>query len=260
MALRTVRRRAPHLLAAITALSLLTSCTVNGVGSPDIPAVSVAPGGPDSVGAPSEQRALSLGKLLATLDVDAATAALATLTVVSEQPHGYDRDAFGPAWSDVDGNGCNQRDDVLVRDASSGTVRTQAQGDCAHDVVAGQWLDPYTGAVLTFTNLKDPEQAQAIPIDHVVPLAEAHRSGAHAWSAGRREQFANDTANLVAVGGAANAAKSDADPAGWLPPEPVRCAYARVWVDVKARWVLTVDPAEGAALSAVLDGCSTDGG
>ena len=30
----------------------------------------------------------------------------------------YDRDAFGSPWADTDGDGCNQRDDVLLRDAS----------------------------------------------------------------------------------------------------------------------------------------------
>jgi hypothetical protein len=29
---------------------------------------------------------------------------------------GYDRDQFGPAWKDVDRNGCDQRNDVLTRD------------------------------------------------------------------------------------------------------------------------------------------------
>ena len=68
---------------------------------------------------------------------------------------GYFRDAFGRAWADVDGDGCNQRDDVLLRDAVSGSVRVQRQGRCDHDVLAGTWVDPYTGARLRFTDLKD---------------------------------------------------------------------------------------------------------
>jgi hypothetical protein len=28
---------------------------------------------------------------------------------------GYDRDQFGPAWKDVDYNGCDQRNDVLAQ-------------------------------------------------------------------------------------------------------------------------------------------------
>lgn len=54
----------------------------------------------------------------------------------------YLRDAFGSAWADVDGNGCNQRDDVLLRDSTPDTTRTAPQGACDHDVLAGTWVDP----------------------------------------------------------------------------------------------------------------------
>ena len=75
---------------------------------------------------------------------------------------GYSRDAFGQAWKDIDDNGCNQRDDVLLRDAVPGSTQVQQQGPCDHDVLAGTWLDPYSGARLVFTDLKDLRQAQAI--------------------------------------------------------------------------------------------------
>ena len=91
---------------------------------------------------------------------------------------GYDRDAFGSDWIDTDGNGCNQRDDVLLRDAVPGTTTVGRQDGCDHDVLAGTWHDPYTGRTLRFTDLKDLGQAEAIQIDHVVPLAEAWVSGA----------------------------------------------------------------------------------
>src|SRR5690606_10803481 len=104
----------------------------------------------------------------------------------------YSRAAFGTAWKDTDGNGCNQRDDVLLRDAVPGSTVVQVQHSCPHDVLAGTWIDPYSGKNLVFDDLKDPRQAQAIQIDHVVPLAEAWLSGAHAWTAERRVQFAND--------------------------------------------------------------------
>src|SRR5436190_23107809 len=54
-----------------------------------------------------------------------------------EQPDTYDRDAFGSAWADSDGNGCNQRDDVLLRDVLPGTVTVADQDACDHDVLAG---------------------------------------------------------------------------------------------------------------------------
>ena len=87
-----------------------------------------------------------------------------------EQSDTYDRDAFGSAWADSDGNGCNQRDDVLLRDVLPGTVTVADQDACDHDVLAGSWIDPYTGVTLTFDDLKDLSQAEAIQIDHVVPF------------------------------------------------------------------------------------------
>jgi len=168
---------------------------------------------------------------------------------------GYDRDAFGNDWVDTDGNGCNQRDDVLLRDAEPGTATVAQQGRCDHDVLAGSWLDPYTGRRLTFDDLKAPAQAQAIQIDHVVPLAEAWVSGARGWSRDRREVFANDLGELLAVDGPTNMSKGDGDPAAWRPRQGYQCAYARRWIAVKLRYGLAVDPPEKAALTQMLGYC-----
>lgn len=167
----------------------------------------------------------------------------------------YDRDAFGTPWADTDGNGCNQRDDVLLRDAVAGSTTVATQGRCDHDVLAGEWLDPYTGRRLAFDDLKAPGQAQALQIDHVVPLAEAWRSGAAEWSAERRRSFANDLPGLLAVDGPTNAAKSDDDPAAWRPRAAYQCRYATRWVAVKSEWSLAVDPSEVAALEDMLGRC-----
>lgn len=168
---------------------------------------------------------------------------------------GYVRDAFGSDWVDTDHNGCNQRDDVLLRDAVSGTTKVQQQGSCDHDVLAGTWHDPYTGRTLHFTDLKDLSQAEAIQIDHVVPLAEAWVSGARSWSRDRREVFANDLGELLAVDGPTNMSKGDGDPAAWRPRERYQCTYARRWIAVKARYGLAVDPSEKAALRQMLGHC-----
>lgn len=180
---------------------------------------------------------------------------LAALPVEPRPPYSddYSRDAFGGRWTDVDGNGCNQRDDVLLRDAVEAT--TQPQGACDHDVIAGTWLDPYTGAELTFDDLKEQSQAQAIQIDHVVPLAEAWRSGARAWAAPRREEFANNLGNLLAVDGPTNQSKGADDPAAWRPRKEHQCAYAQRWIAVKHQWALAVDASEVAALEEMLGYC-----
>lgn len=170
-------------------------------------------------------------------------------------PDDYDRDAFGTAWADIDGNGCNQRDDVLLRDAVPGTARVAEQGRCDHDVLAGTWVDPYTGATMTFDDLKDLAQAQAVQIDHVVPLSEAWASGADRWSDDERRAYANDLRNLLAVDGPTNAGKGDDDPAAWRPRQAYQCAYAVRWVRVKSRYDLAADASEVRALGEMLDHC-----
>jgi hypothetical protein len=187
---------------------------------------------------------------------DEARQLLTTLRVGPRRPSvGYERDAFGPAWADTDGNGCNQRDDVLLRDAVPGSARYAPQGRCDHDVLAGTWVDPYTGRRLTFADLKDPAQAQALQIDHLVPLAEAWRSGASDWDASRRRSFANELAELLAADGPTNAAKGDDDPAAWRPRREFQCTYAIGWIATKSRWELAVDRSERRALSEMLGYC-----
>jgi hypothetical protein len=191
---------------------------------------------------------------------DAAQEARAELDRLDVRPRprgteGYNRDAFGSDWVDTDHNGCNQRDDVLLRDAIPGSTRVQQQGSCDHDVLAGTWHDPYTDKTLHFTNLKDLSQAEAIQIDHVVPLAEAWVSGARHWSSERRVEFANDLHELLAVDGPTNMSKGDGDPAAWRPRKGYQCTYAVRWIAIKTRWHLAVDPPEKAALDQMLGYC-----
>jgi hypothetical protein len=184
--------------------------------------------------------------------------ALLDRLVVEPRPRGtlgYVRAAFGSDWVDTDHDGCNQRDDVLLRDAVSGMTTVGQQGACDHDVLAGTWHDPYTGRTLTFTDLKDLHQAEAIQIDHVVPLAEAWVSGADRWSPRRRELFGNDLTELLAVDGLTNMSKGDGDPAAWRPRKGYQCAYAEHWIAIKTTWRLAVDPPEKAALEQMLGYC-----
>lgn len=227
------RERVRAAAVAVLGLVMLSSCANSGAGS-----------AASSPTAESQVEAMTARRLLAELRVADRL-----------QPDTYDRDAFGSAWSDTDGNGCNQRDDVLLRDAVPGTTTVADQGGCAHDVLAGTWIDPYTGKTLVFDDLKDLSQAQAIQIDHVVPLAEAWASGADAWSDNKRREFANDLAVLLAVDGPTNASKSDGDPAAWRPRKAYQCVYARRWIRTKHRYDLAVDASEVTALRGMLGYC-----
>lgn len=193
-----------------------------------------------------------------------ALTALEQLPVVPARPRpgGFDRSCksgrgcvFGPAWSDdvdVDGghNGCSTRNDVLRRDLSSVSAKPGARG-CV--VVAGILHDPYTGVVVEFTK----GNAGAINIDHVFPLAAAWDLGAAGWSSKRRQDFANDPRNLLAVSASANAAKGDRTPGDWAPDVPAgRCLYALRYVETATAYRLPVTPQDKAGLRAALLECS----
>jgi hypothetical protein len=162
---------------------------------------------------------------------------------------GYARARFGPAWADVDHNGCDTRNDILNRDLTNKRWRGGTH-NCV--VVAGTLDDPYTGATLPFIKAR----AADVQVDHVVALADAWQTGASEWNDAQREKFANDPDELLAVDGKANEAKGDGDAATWLPPnEAFRCDYARRQIAIKRKYDLWLTPAEHDALARVLAGC-----
>jgi hypothetical protein len=167
--------------------------------------------------------------------VGSALALLQTIRVENEYQVGYVRTLF-EHWRDIDGDGCDSRDQVLKRDSIS--LPQVDPVNC--NVVAGDWVSPYDGA--RWSNPSD------IDIDHVVALKEAWDSGAWAWSAAQRKAFANDTSDsrtLLAVTDSVNQSKSDKDPSNWLPPlQSYTCTYLGNWIAVKVRWNLSMDSSE----------------
>ena len=187
------------------------------------------------------------GDEVSAQQVATAEAQLAKLAVRPAREGGYQRTRhFGPAWSvDVDRNGCGTRDDVLRRDLT----KVQLRGRCT--VVAGVLADPYTGRTVTFAKA----DADAVQVDHLVPLAAAWSLGARDWPQATRERFANDPVNLQATTASANLGKGDDTPAEWLPRQGYRCAYAVRWIGVSTRYKLAVTPADRATLGSLLRGC-----
>ncbi|MCE6995668.1 HNH endonuclease family protein [Saccharothrix sp. S26] len=172
-----------------------------------------------------------------------AQAELTALTVAAEgSTSGYSRDLF-PHWITVSG-ACNTRETVLKRDG------TNVVTDSACAATSGRWYSPYDGATWS--------AAADVDIDHVVPLAEAWRSGASSWTTSRRQSFANDLSGpqLIAVTDNVNQAKGDQDPALWKPPlTSYWCTYAKMWTRTKYKWGLTVNSAEKTALQSMLGRC-----
>lgn len=172
-----------------------------------------------------------------------ARSELAELTVAADgSQDGYSRDKF-PHWIDQ-GNSCNTREVVLKRDGTN----VQTGSDCAP--TSGTWVSPYDGATWT--------AASDVDIDHVVPLADAWRTGASKWTTAQRQAYANDLSDpqLIAVTDNVNQAKGDASPDQWKPPlQTYWCTYAEMWIAVKHKFALTVNDAEKSALTDMLDHC-----
>ncbi|MEU5566927.1 HNH endonuclease family protein [Micromonospora musae] len=213
-------RRRTRLLAATLAAAAAAATTTLIAG----PAAAAPPGIPSKATAQSN---------------------LNSLTVAAEgSMSGYSREAF-PHWITISGS-CNTRETVLRRDGSG----VQVDGACA--ATSGSWYSPYDGA--TWSNPAD------VDIDHVVPLAEAWRSGASSWTTARRQSFANDLSGpqLIAVTDNVNQAKGDQDPSTWKPSRTAyRCTYAKMWIRTKFTWNLKLQSAEKSALQSMLSTCSS---
>lgn len=171
-----------------------------------------------------------------------ALASLSNLKVAEARPMtGYSREKF-PHW-DKAGTNCDVRDTVLARDGKN----VKLDG-C--NVTGGEWSSVYDG-------LKTTEPLK-VDIDHMVPLANAWRSGADAWDNDKRSDFANDLVRpqLFAVSATSNRSKGDQDPSQWKPPsKDYWCTYAQQWITVKTYWKLTVTKDEKAALTDMLGTC-----
>ena len=164
---------------------------------------------------------------------------------------GYTRAQFGPAWSDVDRNGCDTRNDILNRDLSSIIYKVSSK-DCV--VLSGILLDPYSGESIDF--LRGVTTSSDVQIDHVVALSNAWQTGAFKLTLAQRTAFANDPNNLLAVKGRLNSQKGDGDAATWLPPQKsYRCDYVTKQVSIKARYGLWLTAPEKEAMLRILKSC-----
>jgi Protein of unknown function (DUF1524)/Excalibur calcium-binding domain/Protein of unknown function (DUF2510) len=181
-----------------------------------------------------------------------ALGAVAALQVKGRAPMtGYARDEFGPAWNDVDRNGCDTRNDVLRRDLKDFTLKAGTNG-CL--VLSGTLVSPYSADTLEF--VRGTTTSSAVQVDHVVALSDAWQKGAQRLSLSSRTAFANDPLNLLAVDRATNSAKGDGDAATWLPPNKgYRCAYVARQVAVKLKYHLWATAAERDAIVRILQTC-----
>jgi hypothetical protein len=169
------------------------------------------------------------------LNLAQAEAESINLIVAEDYLTGYDRSLF-KHWIDADKNGCNTRAEVLIQEA---LVAPKKGKNCT--LTGGKWMSAYDGRITA--------KASDLDIDHLVPLAEAWRSGAWAWTPKEREKFANDLTDkrvLNAVTASINRSKGDRDVVNWVPS--LSYEYVCNWIAIKSKYKLTVDKAEAAYL------------
>lgn len=240
-AVQIIRSSAPALTAAAALLLVgpLAGCdaaahAIEGMGA----APSNSAGQPTGAGSASGA-AKALGQL-------------GSIPVKGRAPKtGYTRDEFGPAWADIDHNGCDTRNDILARDLTGETFKP-GTNNCV--VATGTLADKYTGTSINFVRGQDT--SSDIQIDHIVPLSDAWQKGAQQLSADQRKELANDPLNLMAADGPTNSAKGDKDAATWLPPNKAfRCEYVERQTAVKTRYNLWVTPAEHDVIAGLLEDC-----
>ena len=180
---------------------------------------------------------------LALFLIPSASAGDGTLFITVDHSEGYDRALF-KLWIDADKNGCDTRSEVLISEA---IVKPKKSTKCK--LIGGKWISSYDG--ITYTD------SSKLDIDHLVPLAEAWRSGAWAWSDQQRMEYANDLEDswaLNAVTASVNRSKGDRDISEWLPKKNL-CSYLVGWVTIKARFELTVDIAEAKVIDKYNKSC-----
>ncbi|WP_426990823.1 GmrSD restriction endonuclease domain-containing protein [Pseudarthrobacter sp. Y6] len=190
----------------------------------------------------------------ATITPQAAAAALETLQTLRIQGRapktGYERKEFLNGWPSI--KGCDLRNRTLARDLTD-TQFKPGTNNCV--VISGILNDPYTGQSIPFTRGQDT--SSAIQIDHVVSIGDSWQKGAQQWDDDRKEAFAADPENLLAVDGPANMQKQDSDFATWQPPnKSFRCQYAAIQAHIKAKWQLWVTQAEHDAMKSTLTACA----
>ena len=175
-----------------------------------------------------------------------ASASTLQLVVAEDKTTGYNRSLF-KHWIDADKDGCNTRAEVLIEEA---IVKPKIGPKCK--LTGGRWVSTYDGKKVT--------NASQLDVDHLVPLAEAWRSGAWKWTAAQRQAYANDLENseaLIAVTLTTNRSKGDKDPALWMPSID-KCVYIMNWVTIKWRYSLTVDVKELASIEKISQECFGD--
>ena len=236
-----------------TGLPTTTTATETTPAQP-VPSATVGPPNLQTPTAAPEAQPETATAQTATPQEPTATATTTTVlrVTVSAVPAtlpDYDRQDW-KHWTDADRDCQDARNEVLIAESRT-AVAYRTDRKCR--VTTGEWLAPYTNTVVN-----DPGK---LDVDHMVPLGNAHSSGAWSWSVEQRELYANyldDPQHLIAVTASANRSKGARGPDQWKPEErPYWCQYAVDWITIKDTWGLTVTQPEYDALVEMVNTCDS---
>lgn len=185
-----------------------------------------------------------INKIITALLLVPLTLSLSSLVYGSD----YERSKFASAWSTKDKgviatkvnkelHSCslNTRSQLLSKNAL--TMRIGSNKVCIP--LTGRWLDYYTSEEIADANI--------IGVDHVVSLKDAWISGAKDWTKEQRNEFYNDTKNLVLTNQMLNIAKSDKSPSKWevkFKNRKIECKYIEKYNLIKQIYNLSYDSEE----------------
>ena len=248
--------------AALTLAGMITGALHAGTHPAPTAGTTAAPQSPAPISPAPDVTEAAAGAQSGPYAEPLALAAALPLTVVdpANPVPKYSRAKFGPAWADIDHNGCRQRDDMLARDLVD---VVKDKNGCT--VLSGVLeRDPYTGKRIVFQHNRVAEPGNkgsaGVQGEHIVSLKAAWEGGAWAWSDQRRLEFANNLADVIAVDGSANESKGDAGPAVFIPKTYYRCTYVTKYTQIAHTWEITVPRADRDALVAALTECATSPG
>ena len=190
--------------------ALLIACSSESTSPPPQVGNETSTDARPSVAATATELPTALPARPTATSTGAATVLRVTVSAVPAMLPDYDRNDW-KQWTDADRDCQDARNEVLIAESQT---RVAYRTDRKCRVTTGEWLAPYSNTIVT-----DPRR---LDVDHMVPLGNAHDSGAWQWSANRREQYANyleDPQHLIAVTASANRSKGAWGPEDWQPED-----------------------------------------
>lgn len=164
------------------------------------------------------------------------------ITIADAEKTSYKRSDY-PHWEIKNGK-CDTRETVLANAGFASNAKT-----CKAEEKSGfTYTEPYSN--------KKVSNPSKLDIDHVIPLGYADAHGAHSWDTSKKQQFANDLSQLLAVDASANRTKSDKGPSEWMPSnKDYTCEYSTIWIDTALKYGISITNADKNTLKTGIQSC-----